>query len=198
MKFLNTSVLSTLFIILSADGFCCCPTQSEVSPHAAQYRSKYVNPDYRFSVALPSGLIGFGSSAPDPNHGFVVFLPKSSDSCLSVHVFYVNPDDSAKRHQFIAEHGPLPEGQALDHLETSRIASRTRESCLGRQVNKVRETLVAIANDGLMNGFPVEEMEYRIELDTDEREYARGQVLLKQVAESFRHFAKNKTAQVFR
>lgn len=186
------SLLITAALITTAapGGYCCCPDQAALVKHSSQYRTKYVNIDYRFSVDLPHGMVGFGSVTPAPNHGFVAFHPGSSQFCLRVDVFYVNPDDSLKHHQFISEHKAPAGRTTLDHLETADSVTKVEESCGGRQTSRTLETVVAIASEGVVNGFPVEEMEYRVVLDAADADYAAGQAMLKQVVESFRRLHK--------
>jgi hypothetical protein len=186
---LRTLVLlipTALIVSATSKGYCCCPARPAISKEAIQYRSSYWNVDYRFSVALPPGVIGFGSARPDPNHGFFAFTSDSAQSCLSIDAFYVNPDNSQIRHQFIKKHR-LPSGsQGIDKLATARTLSTSQENCNGREETRAREIITAIANDGIADGFPIEEVEYQIVLDASQSEYATGRVLLKRVVASFR------------
>jgi len=99
----------TLLIMNEQIAQCCCPDPAILAKDSLVYRSNYVSVDYRFSVTLPQGMIGYGSVGPNPNHGFVAFLPGSSQSCIRVEVLYVNPDDTLKHHRAITEH-KLPRG----------------------------------------------------------------------------------------
>jgi hypothetical protein len=70
----------------------------------AEYRGMVRNEDYRFSVSIPSGKVGWGVRSPAPFHGFTVFLDGSSeyrkgDSCidLGVGVRVVLPEDESEK-----------------------------------------------------------------------------------------------------
>ena len=169
----------------STNAWCCCPALASIA-NAREYRSRYMNVDYRMSVDLPHGMVGVGMPPPNPNHGFTTLIPATSHSCLSVEVYYVNPDDSAERHRFLKMHRTLRPGEILDHLETARKVSSSTETCNGARFTALRETLFAIASDRTEGGFPVEEVEYRISLDADKDEYASARKLLLAIAKSFR------------
>lgn len=157
---------------------------------ATRYESVYVNADYSFSVNLPPNLIGFGSVPPAPNHGFVAFVGHS-EACIYVEAFYVNPDDSRRLHEFIKRHRMPVGSRGLDQMETAHTLSRPLEACDGRRGQRMRETLVAIANEGVVDGFPVEEIEYRVTLDSDTDAYRLGRAVLERLAAGFRRYRKN-------
>jgi hypothetical protein len=190
MKIIQQSVAHPLLIALSllagsTSARCCCPAFSSV-PNPREYRSRYTNVDYRMSVDLPQGMVGIGMPPPNPNHGFTALIPASSHSCLSVEVYYVNPDNSAERHDSVKLHRTLRASEVLDGLETARTVSSSTETCNGASFTALRETLFALAGDRVEGGSPVEEVEYRISIDTDKREYAKARKLLLAVAKSFK------------
>jgi hypothetical protein len=172
-------------MFVSTSAWPCCPSGKAIA-NAREYRSNYANVDYRMSVNLPEGLIGLGATPPSPNHGFTAAVPGSPRSCLSVEVYYVNPDQSAERHRFIERHQAPNRAEGLDHLQTAQTVLRRAETCDGSQTVRVHEELVAIASDGVRSGSPQEEVEYRISLDADEEEYQSARRLLIELAKSFR------------
>ena len=46
------------------------------------YRGRYNNYDYGYSIRIPLGLRGTGSSPPNPNHGIRIILSASEDAFI--------------------------------------------------------------------------------------------------------------------
>jgi hypothetical protein len=67
----------------------CAPLVLAQTLRVTEYRTRYTNVDYGFSVAIPEGWIGDGSVPPNPNHGFVIRL--SSKTTVWVDATYEMP-----------------------------------------------------------------------------------------------------------
>jgi len=59
----------------------------------ADYRGEFRNSDYRLSLTVPTGSVGWGAGVDAPFHGFTIFLTKSDDktrtSCID---FSIEPE----------------------------------------------------------------------------------------------------------
>jgi hypothetical protein len=68
-----------------------CDNQTLVRPGVGvPYQGTIRNDDYRFSVTVPEGLVGWGGVAPNaPFHGFAIFIRDSASETKSCIVFRI-------------------------------------------------------------------------------------------------------------
>lgn len=156
------------------------------SAERTEYRGRYTNKDYGFSVAIPSGMVGFGAAPGTPNHGFVLELPEGGQ--IEVWAFYVNPDDYVPFPPELPKRLPVhtPEGE-LQRDKITRLSGIPAERSLTR-INSpggktmVVDRIVAIRRDKQGNPY----IRYELFLTTRDRSYAGGRKILAAVLRGFR------------
>lgn len=104
-----------------------CDQESLARPgYGVAYRGTVRSDDYRFSVIIPEGLVGWGAAPAAPFHGFTIYLSHEPEakSCIvfriQIHVD-LGEDDRAS-------------GQQRGHTERVRVGNRvgSRVSSTGR------------------------------------------------------------------
>jgi len=136
------------------------------SVNGRQFRGRYANVDYGFSVEIPAGLVGEGTAAPNPNHGFAIKLDEKS-------VVWADASyDMDDPHRF----GKL--NSRLGTLRAERKAWNTTGE--GRE----QEHLAIIAR-GFDRGTPII---FTIEADTDLQHRDEALRVFEGIVRSFRTF----------
>ncbi len=149
-----------------------CSLLANAETPSAHYTGLYVNPDYGFSITIPSGYVGLGAAENAPNHGFSVKV--ADNTIISVSASYdANAAVGGEGwvQQMIRLHGEPT--QTLDGLRAWRILTR-RDSSRTETITarRVKGTDVPII--------------YSMSLETSALNASRSAELFHEVVKSFR------------
>jgi hypothetical protein len=156
--------------IFSYLAICALLVNAETS--AAHYTGVYVNPDYGFSITIPSGYVGLGAAENAPNHGFLIRI--ADNTVISVSASYdadAGVPGEGWVQQMIRLHGAPT--QTLDGLRAWRILTR-RDSSRTETITarRIKGTDVPII--------------YSMSLETSAPNVSRSAGLFQEVVKSFR------------
>ena len=88
---------------------------SEDDASGRQFRGRYANIDYGFSVEIPAQVVGEGTAAPAPNHGFAIEFDKKSVVWVDATYDVTGPSSFRTQTSSGSAPAPLPDqaGRAL-------------------------------------------------------------------------------------
>jgi hypothetical protein len=136
-------------------------------PPSRQFRGRYANIDYGFSVEIPAQVVGEGTAAPAPNHGFAIRFDEKS--VLLVDASY---DVTEPPHRFGRSNA------RLGTLKAERKTWKTTED--GRE--KFHQEIIA---RGFDRGSPII---YTIQVDTTAENRDAAYRIFEAIVKSFRTF----------
>ena len=140
---------------------------SEDDASGCQFRGRYANIDYGFSVEIPAQVVGEGTAAPAPNHGFAISFDEKS--VLLVDATY---DVTEPPHRFGRSNA------RLGTLKAERKTWKTTED--GRE--KFHQEIIA---RGFDRGSPII---YTIQVDTTAENRDAAYRIFEAIVKSFRTF----------
>lgn len=143
-----------------------------------EYQGNYVNGDYRFSVRIPSGLVGLGAAEYAPNHGFRIDFIDSSDYLLVDGSFDVLEFDDP----------PIPEGYTALETRRANIKLAGVDAVrLWRRMKRQNTEELYISID-VRTKRNIRSVRYSITLQTPEKYYKERAKVLDSLLATFRVF----------
>lgn len=145
-----------------------------------QYKGRYTNVDYGFTVVIPAGMIGLGTPPPAPNHGFrILFSRNGHTDSIGVQAMYdvLEPPGTSS-----GIGGQVGQPGSAEHRPT--LLGGLRADMVLRKFPSGRVYEAITARRPEPNSYPP--IQYTVYLDADEDHYAATERAFRELVRSFR------------
>ncbi|HEY0324300.1 MAG TPA: hypothetical protein VGC66_25360 [Pyrinomonadaceae bacterium] len=156
-------------------------------PPRSQYRGRYVNGSYQYSVVIPRGFIAYDVPDPANHHGFGLAFGKPSQSYIFVNgeynsLEYNTPVEAAMRAvEYLRQDGAQVEPETITKSNLGTLDAAhlvVIYSCPGSSKQYVLSSIIALSAD---KGFL-----YQLEIYSPANQYERDKSVLDQIIKSWK------------
>lgn len=152
-----------------------------------EYRGRYVNWAYEYSVRIPKGLTGYDGRDQARHNGFALALDKGSQCVVFVSgdpnsIEYNTPREAAARDvEFLRQQGKKIESETITESRLGTLDAVllvVNYTCPGSADRYVKSSVIALSPD---NGFL-----YALELYSPANQYAGGRAVFDEIIKSWK------------